>query len=175
MNNYKIIKLENNDQYVIIDYIDYEGRKIFLLTETINNQLNDDYVICEYDEINNSFKELEDPEGFISEFNNRLQNKQQSINYYERLKEDLIRVQVENIDSSIYTLKDDRNNKVEKTILLIDEKININDYIYMPKSILDEDNIFTYGKIYNNNCINQEEIIIIENQEKTNILQRYYG
>ena len=57
----------------------------------------------------------------------------------------------------------------------IDKKPDIGDYIYLPESVLNNKNMYTYGKVLNNLQTEEEDIIkvIIDDQEI--YLERYYG
>ena len=59
--------------------------------------------------------------------------------------------------------------------LYIDKKPDIGDYIYLPESVLNNKNMYTYDKVLNNPQTEEEDIIkvIIDDQEI--YLERYYG
>lgn len=175
MNNYMIITLENEIKCAVIDVLKYDDRSYFLISKMNDDRIDRDFIICEYDELENCFKEVENQEDLEVLFNERLNSKQRVLSYFDDIKKEMIKLHVLDINSNLYLLKDDNGNIREKTIILINEKININDYIYLLESVINEDNIFTYGKIYNWKSTKKEEIMIIEKDDTSIILQKYYG
>ena len=83
------------------------------------------------------------------------------------------KVQVIEIDKYNYTLKDDDGNIYEKNMEFYNTTINVGDYIYISKNVLNEINSYTYGPIIENNDV--EDLIKIIHNDKNIYLQRYYG
>lgn len=175
MNNYMIITLKNNLKYAVIDVLKQDNNSYFLVSKIINNNINNTYTVYEYDEYNNCFKELNDDNNLEEIFINRLNSKNRVLSYFEQIKKEMIKLHVIDINSNLYLLKDEDGNLYKKNILFINETININEYIYLTEIILKEENIFTYGDIYNSNSTKKEEIMIVESKDNSIILQRYYG
>ena len=175
MNKYTIITLENNDKYAVIDFLNCNGKSYLLVSEIENEDVDNEFIICEYSETNHCFKEVEKTEELEIIFGERLNSKKRVLSYFDEIKNEMSQLQVIDKNSDLYLLKDKNNNLRKKTILLINETIDINDYIYLSEPIINEDNIFTYGDIYNFNNIAKEEIMIIDKKDNSIILQRYYG
>ena len=175
MNKYTIITLENNDKYAVIDVLKYNEKRYLLVSKIENEVVDNELIICEYSEVSNCFKEVEKTEELEIIFGERLNSKKRVLSYFDEIKNEMIKLQVIDKNSDLYLLKDKNNNLRKKTILLINETIDINDYIYLSEPIINEDNIFTYGDIYNFNNIAKEEIMIIDKKDNSIILQRYYG
>lgn len=56
------------------------------------------------------------------------------------------------------------------------EEPNVNDYIYLPKEILNTKNIYSFGKLTTDtNKIKEEDLIKIISNDKEYYLERYYG
>jgi len=174
MSDYMIITLKNNINCVVIDIIKKEKKNYFLISRIENEEIDNSYIICEYDEVNNCLKKVNNQEDLQILFNRRLNNKKY-ISYFEELKKEMIKLQVLDINSDLYLLRDEFDNLRKKNIIFINKEIKINDYIYLSEKVIKEDNIFTYGYIYNFNQININEIVIIESKDNLIVLQRYYG
>lgn len=83
------------------------------------------------------------------------------------------KVKVISIDNYIYTFEDKDQKKYIKNIEFQDTEINIGDYIYISKEVLEEDNIYTYGPVTKDAKL--EDLIKIKKDDKDIYLQRYYG
>ena len=57
----------------------------------------------------------------------------------------------------------------------LDNKLNIGDIIYIPKKLLKDNSVYTYGKINKDKKENDDEYIKIISNNKEIYLQRYYG
>ena len=175
MNNYMVITLKNNIKYIVIDVLKQDDKKYFLVSKLEDEIISNIYTICEYDENNNCFKEIVDMNDIEELFLNRINSKKRVLSYYEEIKQEMIKLHIIDINSNLYLLRDDDGNLYKKDIIFINDKPKINEHIYLTDPILKEDNIFTYGNIYNSNSINKDEIIILEENNNSIILQRYYG
>jgi len=177
MKGYITIELENNSEFVIVDMIEYYKKKYFLVVSVIEEEtkIGDKFQACIYDEQKNSLKEITSQEEYnfvFSIFESRLE-KQNKIN--EMLK-NMIKMKIVGIEGYNYILETVTGHKLEKNIeFYIKNNPPINSYIYMSKNIINEVNIFQYGKIYDLNRITEDEIIKIEIGETEYFLQRYYG
>ena len=175
INNYMIIILENKLKYAVIDVLNYNNKKYFLVSKIINNSIDETYTICEYNDLKNCFEKINNQEELEELFNKRLDSKKRVLSYFDELKKDMIKLQVIDINSNEYLLRDDQGNLRRKNLFFNDENPKITDYIYLSESIINEVNIFYYGEIYNSNSTKTDEIIIIENKDSSYVFQRYYG
>lgn len=84
------------------------------------------------------------------------------------------KVKIINITDQIYTLENEDKNIYKKAFQFMNTKYipNIGDIITIDESILEENNIYTFGDIYNKN---KEDIIKIDSNNSIIYLQRYYG
>lgn len=73
-----------------------------------------------------------------------------------------------------YVLLDSDNKRYYKNMDFYNTSVNVNDYLYMPECILEEENIFTFGPLQNSN-ISANDIIKVINSDGQLFLQRYYG
>lgn len=182
MKSYPIVELENGNECTIIDMVEYGNKKYFSLIKINQDELSldDEIIICIYNEINNYFEEIKNNEEyiFIQEiFKERLKEKQ-DINYTLKQIETnyLIKLKIVEIEGYNYILETAEGKRVSKNInFYIKNKPTLNNYIYMSKNIINEINLFQYGDIINFNDINPDEIIKIENEKEEYFLQRYYG
>ena len=175
MNNYMVITLKNNIKYIVIDVLKQDDKKYFLVSKLEDEIISNIYTICEYDENNNCFKEIVDMNDIEELFLQRINSKKRVLSYYEEIKKEMIKLHIIDINSNLYLLRDDDGNLYKKDIIFINDKPKINEHIYLTDTILKEDNIFTYGNIYNSNSTNKDEIIILEENNNSIILQRFYG
>lgn len=83
------------------------------------------------------------------------------------------KVKVIKIDNYVYTLEDSDKLIYKKNFEFYDTDISVGDYIYISDEVLDEENIYTYGPIIENNDVN--DLIKIIHNNKEIYLQRYYG
>ena len=86
----------------------------------------------------------------------------------------MYRVVIINIDEYTFTLQDSNNKNYIKVIEFMNTKYipQVGDYLTLPEDVLDEENIYAYGDIYDNN---QDDIIKVERNDHVIYLQRYYG
>ena len=88
----------------------------------------------------------------------------------------MIKTEILNIDSYDYILSDGINNyKLNLEFYDLDNKLNIGDTMYIPKKLLINNGVYTYGKINENKKENIDEYIKIISNNKEIYLQRYYG
>ena len=57
----------------------------------------------------------------------------------------------------------------------LENKPKINDYIYISKEVINENNVLQYGYIKDLNNINNNEIIKVVSSDNEYYYQRYYG
>ena len=178
MNKYIVVKLEDGSKYAIIDILNYENKIYFLITPTFNNGkfINNEFMICQYDEVKNSFEEVETNYKDIKRiFDERLKDEQTKLNYLDQLEDKMHKFKIISINNYDYTLEDEKGNKIIKNLDFYNYELNINDYLYIPERIVKEINIFQYGDIYNFNKLELDELIKIETKKDICFLQRYYG
>lgn len=86
----------------------------------------------------------------------------------------MYRLAIINIDDFIFTLQDNDNNIYKKAIHFINTKYlpKLGDFITIQEDILNENNIYTFGNIYDKT---KDDIIKIETSNNVLYLQRYYG
>lgn len=96
----------------------------------------------------------------------------------------MIKLRIKEINNSFYVLEDTSNNIYELTIYFydIDDKIRVNDYLYMKEELLLKvnHNIVSlgvldsiYGRVIDK--INDEDLVILFIGNKKIYLKRYYG
>lgn len=180
MNEYVVIELENNIKYAVIDILEYNNKKYFLVSKVLDGSIVEgEYKLCIYNETKNYFDRIDNEEehNFIMamferklEKQRKVEEKLNNINY-----EEMIKLRIINIDGYNYTLESINGKRVIKHIdFYIQNKPKINSYIYMSRKVLEEKNIFQYGIINDLNNISVDEIIKIVD-DKEYFLQRYYG
>ena len=89
------------------------------------------------------------------------------------LEEYMVRLRVDNVDGYVLSLSDYNGNRYEKNIEFIGVDISVNDFIYLPLSVLNEKNIFTYGRVTNK--ARENDLIKVINKDGEFYLERYYG
>lgn len=87
----------------------------------------------------------------------------------------MIKTEIKSINNYNYVLYD---GKIEYNLNLefydLENKLKIGDIIYIPKELLKNNGLYSYGKIINNNEKDSEYIKILSD-DKEIYLQRYYG
>lgn len=78
------------------------------------------------------------------------------------------------IDKYNYVFKDNKNNEYKLNIEFVNLKFNKGDLIYIDKKVLEEHNIYTYGKV-NNPKLDLSDYIKVVTKDMEYILERYYG
>ena len=88
----------------------------------------------------------------------------------------MIKTEIISINNYDYILSDG-NNKYNLNLEFydLDNKVNIGDIIYIPKKLLKNNVVYTYGKINDNKKENINEYLKIISNNKEIYLQRYYG
>ena len=87
----------------------------------------------------------------------------------------MIKVVIEKIiDKYNYVLKDVNNIEYKLNIEFIDLILNIGDIIYLDKNLLNDNNLYTYGKV-NNTKLDLNDYIKVITKDKEYLLERYYG
>ena len=88
----------------------------------------------------------------------------------------MIKTEIISINNYDYVLSDGIDNyNLNLEFYDLDNKLNIGDIIYIPKELLKDNNIYTYGKINKDKKENDDEYIKIISNNKEIYLQRYYG
>lgn len=155
MNNYIIIDLNDNNEYIIIDKLDYE------------NNISDKLSIFIYIKNNNTFKEIKE-EYIYNNIKDKLLNGLEQTNNSEAI----IKLKLIEINSYKYVFEKENNETIVMDIEIFgDLKLEVNDYIYMLESTTKEKITVRYGPIYTKNI----ELIKIIRGKEVFYLQRYYG
>ena len=76
------------------------------------------------------------------------------------------------MDNYVYTLESIDKTYI-KNIEFIGFMFNVGDYLFLPDEVLDEDNIYTYGKIIDGK--NEKNLIKVISNGVNYYLERYYG
>lgn len=94
----------------------------------------------------------------------------------------MIKLKIIKVDEEFdYYLIDNTNKKYHLNMEFygLDNRPKVNDYIYLSKILLDENNLYNFGVIdgqYSKNVdVNEKEIIKIVSGDREYYLQRYYG
>lgn len=85
MNDYTIIKLENDSDYAIIDILNWNAKKYFVVAKVLDeNNISNSFQICLHNEINNCFEEIEESDYEIikNTFEERLKKTTKSFNLF---------------------------------------------------------------------------------------------
>lgn len=175
MREYTMIELKNGNKYIIVDMINIDNNKYFLLAGTNGIDIDNYFDLCIYDEESNSFNEIDDEYEYnsIKEiFNNRLDNLRKELDKIGNIELDIIKLKVIGIDNDDYTFEDLNGNKIIMNIEIYDGfKLEIGDYLYIKESTTKENITIRFGKVYTDKL----EIVKIIKDNKEYYLQRYYG
>lgn len=88
----------------------------------------------------------------------------------------MIKTEIISINNYDYILSDGNSNyHLNLEFYDLDNKLNIGNIIYIPKKLLKNNSVYTYGKINKNKKENTDEYIKIISNNKEIYLQRYYG
>lgn len=87
----------------------------------------------------------------------------------------MIEVIIESINNYDYILKDKFNNKYTMSIELLDDKLEINDKLFINKNLLNKNVFYRFGKIYEDKNAKEKDIIKVIRENNEFYLQRYYG
>lgn len=177
MNNYIVIKLDNGNKYISIDYIDYLNNKYFLLSKIDeNNNISNNLEIVLYNTINNYFEELDDEvlyNDLKTKFQQKLDFQKFSLEIIDSFNNsNLVKlVVVKKEISNFYLIDKEGNNYIKNIDILGSLSLEVGDYIYISKNTLENNNILQYGPIHS---LKYELIKIIRNDQEY-YLQRYFG
>ena len=87
----------------------------------------------------------------------------------------MIEVIIESINNYDYILKDKFNNKYTMSIELLDDKLEVNDKLFINKNLLNKNVFYRFGKIYEDKNAKEKDIIKVIRENNEFYLQRYYG
>ena len=87
----------------------------------------------------------------------------------------MIEVIIESINDYDFLLKDKYNNKYKISIKLYDDKLEVNDKIYIHRNLLNNNVFYRFGKIYEDKNATERDLIKVVRNNKEFYLQRYYG
>lgn len=175
-----IIELSNGIKYTVIDVIEYNSYKYFLLMQVSKDEkkISKEFDICKYDNINNNFDSINIKEEYdiVKEiFDKRLEKKAIELNIIHKVDfDELIKLEVINAKKYDYTFK--YNGKIiNKNIEFYSKtKPKVKDIIYMSYKIL-EDDMLAFGHIKNIQEVNHNNVLIIQRDNQKIYLRRYYG
>ena len=85
----------------------------------------------------------------------------------------MVKLRIDKVDGYFFTLSDINGNMYEKNIEFIGIDVGVSDYIYLPLSVLNEKNMFTYGVITDR--VRKNDLIKVINKNGEFFLERYYG
>jgi len=177
MKEYVVVKLENNEKYLIIDNLKQNNKEYFFVTEFIDEEIGNDYHICLYDCDNNCFRKIQNEEelNFITlKFEENIKNK----SVFEEIidSDKYKKLKIIDIDNYDYIFQYGDGKKITRNIeFYLDNKPKINDYLYIAEDIIKDNKPLQYGYINNLNRISNSEIIKIESLNNEYYYQRYYG
>ena len=177
MKEYTMIELNNGNKYIIVDMLNFDTKKYFLLAKVIldDNDIDDYFDICIYNDISKSFTEIEDEYEYNSIkdiFNNILNQLKKELDKIENIELTIIKLKVIDINNDDYTFEKVDGTKLNMNIEIYgDLKLQINDYIYIKEDTTKENITIRFGSIYTD----KTEIIKIVRDNRVYYLQRYYG
>lgn len=178
MNNYVMIELEKGNKYILIDMINNNEKKYFLVAEVKSdeNNISNEFDICLYNEEKNWFEKIDDEMEYNivrDTFDKRLDEKKQQLKNLEiHNLSNIIKLKVIDIDGFKYTFERTNGQTLVMDIEIFGNfKIEINDYIYMLEETTKENITIRFGPIYTD----KTEIIKILRKEEKYYLQRYFG
>ena len=175
-----IIELSNGIKYVVIDMVDLNNNKYFLLTQTSKDEtkIAKEIEICKYDAINNNFDKIEDQEEYNNIkviFDQRMENKKVENNIIARIDfDELIKLEVLSVRKYDYKF---RYNDIiiHKNIEFYSKtKPKAGDHVYVSLYLL-EDDVLSFGHIKNIKEVNHQNVLVIEREGSRIYLRRYYG
>ena len=175
-----IIELSNGIKYTIIDAIEYNSFKYFLLTQVSKDEtkIAAGFEICRYDHIHNNLDQITNEEEYAiikNIFDERTSKEQMEINIIHRIDfDELIKLEVLNVRKYDYKFKYD-GKIIHKNIEFYSKtKPKIGDILYVSYKTL-EDDMLSYGHIKNIQEVNHNNILVIERNNQKIYLRRYYG
>lgn len=177
MKDYLILQLKNNKECILIDIIECYNKKYFLVVDNFKKLFNlkETFEIYIYNESKNTLEKITNNNErnlvFII-FEKKLENEKIISNILNKM----YGMKIIDIKNNIYFLEDRHGIIKSKCInFLVKDIPKIGDYIFMSEKIINETNIFEYGKIYNFSMLKEDELIKIKTNKNEYFLQRYYG
>lgn len=176
MKKYDLIKINNDDKYIIIDILDINTKKYIFAFRILNDiDVSNEFDIYIHNDYN-IFEKIENEEeyNYIKKiFLNRLENSHKEDSNKEKNKESkILKLKVISINNYDYIFEKENSDKIGMNIEIYgDVRLEINDYIYIKESTTKENITVRFGSIYNN----KTEVIKIIRNNDVYYLQRYYG
>ena len=175
-----IIEMSNGIKYAVIDMIEMDNNKYFLLAQASieEKKLSDKFDICRYDNIHNNFDYIENVDEYNKVnkiFEKRIEQHRIEFEIISKIDLDnLIELEVLSVNKYDYKLK--YNNKIiHKNIEFYSKtKPSKGDFIYLAIPTLNDD-MLSYGHIENIDDIGHLNCLVIKKGEQRVYLQRYYG
>jgi hypothetical protein len=175
-----IIELSNGIKYTIIDAIEYNSYKYFLLTQVSKDEtkVSSEFDICRYDHINNNLDQLtnEDEYTIIKNiFDERTSREKVELSIIHRIDfDELLKLEVVGVRKYDYKFKY-HGQIIHKNIeFYSNTKPKIGDSIYISYKTL-EDDMLSFGHIKNISEVNHNNVLVIERNNQRIYLRRYYG
>lgn len=175
-----IIELSNGIKYVIIDAVEYNSFKYFLLTQVSKDEtkISEDIEICRYDNVNNNFDQITDIEEYNlikAIFDERTSKEKLELNIIHRIDfDELIKLEVLSVKKYDYKFR--YNGKIiHKNIEFYSKtKPKVGDIVYVSLKIL-EDDMLSFGHIKSIPEVNHNNVFVIQRNNQNIYLRRYYG
>ena len=176
MKNYTMIELENDNKYIIVDMLEYDNKKFFLLAQVLNEtDINNEFEIYVYNAKTNSFDEIENEleYNYVKEvFSNRLNELRNELEKIDNKILNIIKLKVVDIREYSYIFEKTNGETIVMDVEIFGNlKIQINDYLYISEDTTKENITVRFGPI----ITDKTEIIKVVREEKIYYLQRYYG
>ena len=175
MREYTLIELTNGNQYIIVDMLNLNTKKYFLLAKTDKLNIYNYFDIYFYNEKVSSFNEIIDEYEYNSVkeiFNNRLNKLSIKLDKINIKEQKIIKLKLVDIKGFDYILEKDDGNRIVLNMEIYDNfRLEINDYIYMNEEITKEKITIRFGSLYTD----KTEIIKVVRDNNIYYLQRYYG
>ena len=175
MREYTLIELTNGNQYIIVDMLNLNTKKYFLLAKTDKLNIDNYFDIYFYNEEVSSFNEIIDEYEYNSVkeiFNNRLNKLSIKLDKINVKEQKIIKLKLVDINGFDYILEKDDGNRIVLNMEIYDNyRLEIYDYIYMNEEITKEKITIRFGSLYTD----KTEIIKVVRDNNIYYLQRYYG
>ena len=176
MKNYVMVELKNDERFVIVDTLDYDNKKYFLLARVLNEvDVDNEFEIYYYNGETNSFDELENEleYNYVKDlFSNRLNELGKRIEIEDNNVSNIIKLRVVDIKDYYYTFEKVTGEIINMDIEVFGNfKIQVNDNVYMLEDTTKETITVRFGTVISD----ETEIIKIIRGEESYYLQRYYG
>ena len=171
-----MVELKNDERFVIVDMLDYDNKKYFLLARVLNEvDVDNEFEIYYYNSETNSFNELENEleYNYVKDlFSNRLNELGKRIEIEDNNVPNIIKLRVVDIKDYYYTFEKVTGEIINMDIEIFgDFKIQVNDYVYMLEDTTKETITVRFGAVISD----ETEIIKIIRVKESYYLQRYYG